>query len=227
MNKKVSIIILATFLAIIVFVVSTNLQKQLINYVPTVNCYTVTEDIDEYSKIAMTSIREVNMPIEVVGNLKIVQDYKDIQDMYLKTKIYKGQLLVFDQFDTGENLTIIDGEEGKEKIAIKIRASENGASFILKKGSIINVYSTLSNEYANSEALAKYERQKVGSDDYGYSSLKLLSEVKVLGCFDDNGEEVENMPEKNIDTVLVSVLPEEAYIINLIRDIAVFNITEI
>ena len=35
------------------------------------------------------------------------------------------------------------------------------------------------------------------------------------------------MPERVIDTVLISVLPEEAYKINLIRDLATFNITEI
>ena len=55
----------------------------------------------------------------------------------------------------------------------------------------------------------------------------MLSGVKVISTFDENGEEVEKMPDRVIDTVLLSVTNEEAATINLIREIAIFNITEI
>ena len=51
--------------------------------------------------------------------------------------------------------------------------------------------------------------------------------MRVLSTFDENGEEVQNTSEKQIDTILVLVTPEEAQIINLIREVASFNVTEI
>ncbi len=227
MNRKVSIIILAIFLAIIVFSVSTYLQKQLVAYVPTVECLIATDNFLECESLNEPDVKKVNMPIEIVSNTKVVKNYDEIKDLYLKSDLLKGQILVLDQFDTQENLAIFNGEEGKEKISIKVKSPENGTSFILKKGSKVNVYATINNEYANSEIFADNEKVSAGTKDYGYSTIKLLSDIKVLGTFDDNGEEVENTSEKNIDTILVAVLPEEAQIINLIRDLAVFNITEL
>ena len=227
MNKKLSIIILSIFLAIIVFSVSTYLQKQLVAYVPTIECLISTGDFDEYTSLSIKDVKKVNMPVEIVANTKIVKDFSEIENLYLRSNLLKGQLLVLDQFDTQENLTVFKSEEGKEKISIKIKTSENGTSYILKKGSIVNVYATINNEYANSEIFSNYEKVSAGTNDFGYSTIKLLSGIKVLGTFDENGEEVENTSERSIDTILVAVLPEEAKIINLIRDLSVFNITEL
>jgi hypothetical protein len=227
MNRKVSVIILASFLAIVVFIISTKLQKEMVDFVPTIKCLTVTEDVEEYSSISEFNVKVVEMPIEIVGNIRIVQNVNDIDNLYLKSKLYKGQILVYDQFDTADNLTIINGEEGKEKISIKIKEPENGTSYILKKGSHVNVYATISNEYATSDTFSDFEKQSVGSSEYGYSVFKILDNVKILGCFDENGEDIEKSSEKSIDTVLISVLPQEAYKINLIRELASFNITEL
>ena len=118
-------------------------------------------------------------------------------------------------------------KRAKKKIAIKIKESENGASFILKKGSLVNVYATINEEYANHGILENKERISVGEEDRGYSTFKLLSESKVLGTFNENGEEIEKSSEKNIDTILLNVTSGDAYLINLVRDIASFNITEL
>lgn len=227
MNKKVSLLFLSIVLAIIIFSASTYFQKQLVNYIPTMKCLVASNNIEEYSQLSDTDFVVVDMPLEIVSNLRIATKFDDISDLYLKSNLYKGQLILLDQFDTGDNLTIIRGEEGKEKIAIKIKSSENGVSYILKRGSNINVYATINNEYANSKVFEDYEKTSAGSNDYGYTTIKILNEVKILGCFDENGEEVEKMPEKNIDTILVSVTSDEAYKINLIRDFAVFTITEL
>ena len=44
--------------------------------------------------------------------------------LYLKDKIYKGQILLSSQFDSKENLMIYNAEEGKEKISIKIKSPD-------------------------------------------------------------------------------------------------------
>lgn len=227
MNKKVSLIILSFVLAIIVFIISTNMQKQLVNYVPTSKCLVAVKDINEYILVNSEDFKLIDVPVEMIANIRPIKDISEINDMYLKSSIYKGQLAVFDQFATAEELMIFNGEEGKEKVALKIKGPENGVSYVLKKGSVVNVYATISNEYANSKIFENYEKYSAGSEDYGYSTIKILENVKILGSFDENGEEVEKMPERNIDTILISVLPEESYKVNLIRDIATFNITEL
>ena len=113
-----------------------------------------------------------------------------------------------------------------KKISIKIKSSENGVSFTLRENSIINVYATLRNEYV-SETLWGNEIKTIGNDNDGYSIFKILDSSKVLGTFDSNGENIEDTSEKNIDTILLAVTPEEAQKINLIREIAIFNVTEL
>lgn len=227
MNKKVSILIVALVLAIVVFVVATNMQKELIDFVPTVKCLIANKDIPEYQKVSSEDFTLIDMPISAVSNVRVIQDYEEIKDLFLKSDIYKGQILLYNQFSSADELMIIKGEEGKEKISIKIKESENGTSYILKKGSTVNVYATLNSEYANSKIFENNEKASIGANDYGYTIIKILDNVKVLDSFDVNGEKTTDMPERNIDTILISVLPEEAQKINLIRDIATFNITEL
>ena len=81
MNKKVSLLILSIILAIIVFSASTYLQKKLVNYVPTMKCLMATKDIAEYTQLAEDDFVVVDMPIEVIANSRIAQNYADISDL--------------------------------------------------------------------------------------------------------------------------------------------------
>ena len=227
MNKKVSLLIVSVILAIVAFTVTTYLQKKAINYVPTIKCFVANKDIDEYSLVSFDDFKAVDMPIEIVSNIRTIKDISEAEGLYLKSKMYKGQILLYEQVDSQDNLKIFNSEEGKEKIAIKVKSSENGASYILKHGSLVNVYATLNNDYVLNGVFKDFEKQMIGDEYSGYSIIKILSQVKVLSTFDENGEEVEDLSERNIDTILVSVTPEEAQLINLIRDVASFNITEL
>ncbi len=227
MNKKVSLLIVSVILAIVAFTVTTYLQKKAINYVPTIKCFIANKDIDEYSIVSFDDFKAVDMPIEIVSNVRTIKDISEAEGLYLKSKMYKGQILLYEQVDSQDNLKIFNSEEGKEKIAIKVKSSENGASYILKHGSLVNVYATLNNDYVLNGVFKDFEKQMIGDEYSGYSIIKILSQVKVLSTFDENGEEVEDLSERNIDTILVSVTPEEAQFINLIREVATFNITEL
>mgnify|MGYP003571311532 CR=1 FL=1 len=227
MNKKVSLLILSLILTIVVFIVSTNMQRKLVNFVPTIKCMVVKEDVEKYTMLNENVISYVEMPIEIVANVKIVQDINEIKDLYLKDKLYKGQIVLANQFDTKENLNIFMVEDGMEKISIKIKNSENASSFILKEDSNINLYATISNDYANSPIFDGFEKQVVGDENSGYTVIKLLSNTKILNTFNENGEYISKVNEKNIDTILLSVSPDIALKINLIRDIATFNLTEL
>lgn len=225
MKNKVNILLISIVLTLIVYGVSIYVQKKLVQYVPTVKCLIVTEGVDAYSKIGGSQIKEVDMPTSIVASTKIVKSLNEIEDMYLKEKIYSGQILVHEQFDTKENLSIYVADEGKEKVAIKIKASENGVSYNVRENSRVNVYATLRNEYANN-ALDGLEKSFVGTKEDGYCIVTLLKDTKVLGVFNVDGQPIENVFDMETpDTILVAVAPEAARQINLIRDIAAFNIT--
>lgn len=225
MKNKVNILLISIILTVIVYGISIYMQKKLVQYVPTIKCLVVTDDVEAYSQINDSQIKEVNMPAEIVGTTRVIKNIEDINELYLKEKIYSGQLLIKNQFDTRENLSIYQADEGMEKISIKIKSAENGVSYNIKENSKINVYATIRNEYANG-TLEGLEKQFVGSEDDGYCIVTLLKEVKVLGVFNIDGQPIENVFDMETpDTVLVAVAPEQAKQINLIRDIASFNIT--
>jgi hypothetical protein len=202
------------------------MQKKIIDYIPTMKCIVVTEDIEAYEQIGLEQIQYVDMPIEIIAKTRVIQEFSEIENLYLKDKIYKGQMLVFKQFDTKENLMIYNADIGKEKIAIKIKNAENGVSYTLRENSIVNVYATLRNEYMQNLEVSG-DIVMLGTSEDGYSVIKVLDSVKILGTFDVNGEVVGESFEKNIDTILIAVAPAEARKINLIREIATFNITEL
>ncbi|MBQ9266861.1 MAG: hypothetical protein IJ217_01020 [Clostridia bacterium] len=227
MKRKISVLTIAVILTLILFGISTYLQRKLINYEPTMKCYVASADIEEHEKVSMEKMKLLDVPIAMVMNMKIVQEKEDLNDLYAKSKVYAGQILVKNQFDTRESLSIFEGEEGKEKIAIRIKAAENGVSYRIKENSKVNVYATLRTEYSNN-IFPNSARQYIGSENDGYCNMKILDNVRVIGVFDNVGMQVDgNTEEYTPDTIMVSVTPEEARDINLIRDVAVFSITEL
>ena len=226
MNKKVSLLIVTTVLTIIVFSISTYMQKKLVDYIPTMRCLIVSNDINAYEQITEENIKYVDMPIEIISNVQIVREINEIKGLYLKDKIYKGQILLSSQFDSKENLMIYNAEEGKEKISIKIKSPDNGVSYTLRENSFVNIYATVRTEYI-SETLFSGDVIYIGDENDGFGISKILDSVKILGVFDSNGENLENGFERTIDTILIAVTPQEAKLINLYRDIAVFSITEL
>ena len=191
MKNKINIFVSTIILTIIIFAISTYVQKKLIKYEATISCLVLNNDINENELADKSKFKTAQIPISI---------------------------------DTKENLSIYEAETGKEKISIKIKTAENGMSFQIKEGSIINVYATIRTDLAK-EFLIDKERMTIGDEIDGYTIIKILSNVKVLGTFTIDGIEFSESTGENIDSVLISVTPEEAKEVNLIREIATFNIT--
>lgn len=208
------------------FSISTYTQKKLINYEPKIECLFLREDIKKNQKLEETMFYKDEIDISLVSNMKIIKSFDEIEKLYAKDNIYKGQIAIFNQFDNKENLSIYETENGKERISIKVKSSENGASYILKEGSIINVYVTIRSDIANN-FLNNREKLTIGTLEDGYTVIKILENIPVLEVFDIDGNKIKESDLKIIDTILIPVTKEEAKEINLIRDIAIFNITEI
>lgn len=226
MKFKINTLIITVILTIIVFGISTYMQKKLINYEATISCLILSEDIYKNEMVSKDKFKLANIPISVVATQKIVTDFSEIENLYAKDNIKKCQIVVRSQFDTKENLSIYEAEIGKEKISIKVKSAENGVSYKIKENSYINVYATLRNELATN-FLTQNDRLSIGNEEDGYTVIKILNDVKVLGVFNVDGIEINQSEGENIDSVLVSVTEEEAKQINLIREIANFNITGI
>ena len=225
MKNKIIILTGTIILSIILFSISTYMQKKLINYEPKIECLFLKEDIKENQKLEESMFHKDEIDISLISNIKIIQNFSEIEGLYAKENIYKGQIAIYKQFDTKENLSIYEVEIGKEKISIKIKSAENGVSYALKKDSFVNVYVTLRADIA-SEFLNNKEKLTIGSIEDGYTVIKLLEQVPVLQAFDIDGNEINESELKIIDTILIPVTPEEAKEINLLRDIGTFNITE-
>lgn len=226
MKVKINILITTVILTIIVFCISTYMQKKLINYEATISCLVLTEDIIENEFVSKEKFKLVDVPISIIANQRIITNFTEIEGLYAKDNIKKSQIAIRSQFDTKENLSIYEAEEGKEKISIKIKTAENGMSFQIKENSLVNVYVTISNEYATN-FLNDNERLSIGDELNGYTVIKLLEKIKVLGAFTVDGIDITKATGENIDSILISVTQEEAKEINLLREIGSFNITGI
>ena len=226
MKNKLNLLGLTTLITIIIFFISTHIQKQLINYEPTIPCLTFKENVESNRKVSEDMFVKMDMPISFFTTATAVQNFSEIEGLYIKDNAYKNQVALKEQFDTKENLSIYETEPGKEKVAIKIQSAEYGVSYSIKENSLINVYATIKNEYANTFLLDN-ERLSLGDEYDGYTIIKILNKTKVLGAFNSDGLKVEGPDDGNIDTVMVAISNEEAKQINLLREIATFNITGI
>ena len=83
MNKKKIILLAITFiLTIIVFTISTYLQKQLIDYEPTIECLVLNQDIMANQKISEEMFQIKEIPISIVNTILVVRKYDEIDGLY-------------------------------------------------------------------------------------------------------------------------------------------------
>ena len=224
MKNKAVILTAAIVLSIILFTISTYAQKKLVNYEPKIECLFLKEDIKANEKVEKEMFVVTEIPVSLVVNTKILMNYNEIENLYSKDNIYKGQIALAKQFDTKEKLSIYESEEGKERVSIKIKSAENGVSYSIKNNSLVNVYVTLRMDLAK-DFLKDKERLTIFSEDDGYTIIKLLENVNIIETFDVDGNKTEETNSNIIDTIIVGVTSEEAKQINLLREIGTFNIS--
>ena len=226
MKNKILILIGTITLATILFVASTIAQRKLIKYEPKIKCLFLADDIsaNELAKEEKFVLKDID--ISLVANTRIVQDFSKIENLYARDNMCKGQLVIEKQFDTKENLKIYEIEEGKEKVSLKIKSSENGVSYSIRENSKVNIYVTLRNDMAEN-FLKEKERLVIGQKDDGYTIIKLIDNVSILETYDIDGNRIKESDTKVIDTIMIAVTESEAKEINLLKDIGVFNVTGI
>jgi hypothetical protein len=188
-----------------------------------VECLFAKVEIPKNAKVSEEMFYLGKIDIKTVATTRIIKDFHEIENQYANETIYKGQLAVADAFNTKEKLAIYETEKDKEKIAIKIKSPENGASYRMLPGTRVNVYATLRSDLTHGFLEGK-ERLRIGQEE-GFEVIKILENQEVLDTFDIDGYRMNESESPMIDTILLAVSHDEAKEINLLREVANFNVT--
>lgn len=223
MKRKIIIMVVSFGLSILVFLGLVIFEKRLVNYTPKKTSLVALEDIQVGQKINKDMFIEQEIDIRLTTNGVI--SFSEIDGLYAKDNIYKGQILSRRELDSKENLKIIEVPEGLEKIAVKVKAPENGVAYQLKQGDKVNLYFT--GRYAIiKDSIVGLEISPVSiTDENTMCTVKLLDKAEILGIFDENGRNIIESDFGKLDSVVFAVDNAKAKVINNLRSQGTFDIT--
>ena len=141
-------------------------------------------------------------------------------DIFSKTDMYKGQFLISSVVGKKEELKIIEGGEGKEKISLELDNLASMLSFQIKRGDKVNLYFTAKYEVVEN-MISKFPNALIGN----LTTVQILSDEEILGVFDKNGVSSESDGFLEPNTVIFGVSKENAEIINNFRTQGEFYLT--
>ena len=182
--------------------------------------YVLKSDISKGQEINLKDVECLKIyNINALSNLFSI-DINKIIGKVAKNDLKEGQLLK-------DNLVLekeayLKSSNEKELVSIKVSNSEDVASFQIDKDSIVNIYYTgKTSQVQNFLKNTQLENLSSSSEIDGYTTIKLLNEVKVVNIFDKFGNKLKDKKEvsslKNesslVDTVMIEV--EKSNVINI------------
>ena len=199
------------------FVVKTNEQK----------VYVLNNDYKKGSLVNKENLTQLSIKVKE-KNENYDLDMINIQNLVTKYNLSKGQILTKDMFIEKDKYVIANKD--KEIVAIKLKSSEDSASFNISKDSIVNIYYTGKTEFANEILKNINEANIISGGSTGYISTKLLKSEKILGLYDKYGNEIiSNKLNKDneiaIDTALIEVDSNTAMTIANLKEYGDFSLS--
>lgn len=228
MVRRINMLILSAVLTVIIFIITTAVQRIFVHYEPTVRVVSAVKDIQENKILDTYMFKTIEVPLSMVVNLKVVKKPEDVQDHYSMEPIHKGEILLDQAIASKGEVKIIPVEPGKEKVSVKLKAPENAISYQVKTGDIVRLYFTGRYEDLKNLAQAKefYMSAEKGLGGEDFCTVKLLENAVVLGVFDNSGIALGDYARKEkVDTVVFSTTHEEALAINNCKGQGSFDIT--
>lgn len=223
MKRKIIIMAVSFGLTLIVFLGLVIFEKRLVNYTPKKSNLIALEDIQIGQKLSKDMFIEQDVDISLATNG--VGNFTEIDGLYAKDNIYKGQIISKREIDTKENLKIIEIPEGLEKIAIKVKSPENGVAYQLKQGDKVNLYFT-GRYVIIKDSIVGLEITPVNiTDENSMCTVKLLDKSEVLGIFDESGRNIIESDFGKVDSIVFAVDNAKAKVINNLRSQGTFDIT--
>lgn len=221
-------LLLSAVLTIVVFIVTTAVQKVFVHYEPTVKVVCAAEEIRPNKLLDTYMFSTAEVPLSMVMNLKVIKNLEEVKDHYSTEPVHKGEILRAEAIASKGEVKIIPIEKGREKISVKLKTPENAISYQVRTGDIVRLYFTgryeeLKNLAANRELYMSGNKEPAEDD---YCTVKLLDSAVVLGVFDSSGAALGDYARREkVDTVVFSVAHEEALAINNCKGQGTFDIT--
>lgn len=223
--KKINILVISGCFAIILFVVLTVLQNKMVKKEVTIPVYMANVDIAPDKKINKSDYKEVIVPVSLTIEGNIVLNEKDLEDKYAKSIINKGQIIFKQDIASKEELKIIEAVDGLERIALKIKSSENAVAYQIKPKDRIHLY------FTGKSSVVKKIFSKYGIDydnnveDSLLQTEKIVEDIEILGIYDETGRQYENSNFSKLDTIVIAVDSKTAQLLNNLRTQGTFDIT--
>lgn len=228
MVKRISMLSVSIGLTVVVFIVTTAVQRFFVNYEPTVRVLAADREIQANRPIDKYAVKTIDVPLSMVINLKVAKRLEDIQEHYAVEPIHRGEIIREEAIAMKNEVKIIEVEQGKEKVSVKIKAPENAVSYQLKTGDKVNLYFTgrygIVSKICPNGTIQLQPGQAFNNDDYCIA--RLLENVPVQGIFDSNGSRLgDAQRDGKIDTMVFSVSHKDAGIINNLKSQGTFDVT--
>lgn len=218
-------LIVSGAIAIILFVILTLIQNSLLDKEETMVAYVSNIDVQRDILINKNMYNKVSIPISLGINANIVTSEDELIEKYAKEQINKGQIIFKQDIAEKEELKIIEASEGLERIAVKVKAAENAIAYQIKPKDIVNLYFTGKGMNIQ-KAFSKYGINFDSNlEENSLQTQKVISDIEVLGIYDENGRNYGNSEFSKLDTIVIAVTPEKAEMINNLRTQGTFDIT--
>ena len=223
--KKINILVISGVLALILFALLTFLQGRIIKKEAIVTAYIANADVLRDSKINETDYKEVEIPISLALDSEIITDKKEIIGKYAKERINRGQIIFKQDIAEKNELKIVEAGDGLERIAVKIKSAENAVAYQVKPKDRIHLY------FTGKSSIIKNAFSKYGIEfdsnalDNSLQSKKIISDIEILGIYDEFGRSYEEAEYSNLDTIVIAVDAKNAEMINNLRSQGTFDIT--
>lgn len=226
MLRKVNMISVSFFLTVIIFTITTMVQRALIEYKPQIEILVATKDVAINRPLNTGDFKLEKVPISMILDAKPIKDFSELNEKYAKEPIHKGQVLLACEIAKKNEIQSIDVKKGEEKVSIKIKSPENGLSYQIRTGDNVNLYFTAKYRILK-DILPRFE-SAIGNiaDEESYCTIKMLKNAQVLGIFNEDGKFLSDVVrEEKIDTVVFGVNKEQAKIISFLKNQGSFDIS--
>lgn len=224
MRRNTGILIVSFVAACVVFLCLTVVQNRLIHYEGKVQAFVAKADVSIDTGLTEDMFKVVEIPISLASDYLIVKKKDDFIGKFTKEPIYQGQILFLQTLADEERVFCKDSIAEKEKVAIKLKSSENCISYQIKPEMKIQLYYTA--QYGAIEDILKtYGLQNDMFQENSLYTFRLLKDEEVLGVFDEAGESIFSDNFDRPDTIVVSVDENMARLINNLRSQGNFDIT--
>jgi len=219
--KKINILIISGISAIILFIVLTVVQSKLIQTENMQAVFVSTTDVFRDTELTKDSYKEIYVPTSLVINTDAVTKIDDLNGKYAKDSINKGQIIFKQDIAKKEELKIIDVENGLERIAVKLKSTDNAVAYQVKPKDRVHLYFTGKGNVIKNV----FDKSNSVKNDNLIQTVKIIENTEILGIYDEVGRSYESSGFNRLDTIVIAVSPHNAEIINNLRNQGTFDIT--